>query len=58
MNNFNRNVLLWIVIAVFLFGLFNMFQGGQDRSHLEEVPYSTFKDDLEKGSVDSVEIRG
>ena len=58
MNNFNRNILLWIISGLLLFGLFNLFQGGQGQENREELAYSSFKTQLESGQVENVVLRG
>ncbi len=54
---FGRNVALWAVILVVLFGLFNLFQRPQGGSTMTDVPYSAFLSDVEKGQVSKVTIQ-
>ena len=54
---FGRNVALWAVILVVLFGLFNLFQRPQGACTPLDVPYSAFLTDVEKGQVAKVTIQ-
>ncbi|GHF23335.1 ATP-dependent zinc metalloprotease FtsH [Kordiimonas sediminis] len=56
MNSFMRNALVWGMIILLLFALFNLFQGGQGQS--TEIAYSQFLDSVEKNEVQQVEIKG
>ena len=58
MSGFNRNILLWVIIGLVIFGLFNLFQGGRDQARFEDIPYSSFKSQLGEGQVEEVLIRG
>ncbi|MBN1828599.1 MAG: ATP-dependent zinc metalloprotease FtsH [Deltaproteobacteria bacterium] len=56
MNQFQKNVALWIVVSllfIFLFHLFNQPQGKQ-----EEIIYSEFVTNIENGQVAEVTIQG
>ena len=56
-NPFNKNLLVWLVIALLLAGVFNMF--GQDRPALmggQAVAYSDFIADVDKKEVSEVVI--
>ncbi|MGI9371685.1 MAG: ATP-dependent zinc metalloprotease FtsH [Hyphomicrobiales bacterium] len=57
MNNF-RNLAVWVIIALLLFALFNLFQGPAQRGSSNEVPYSQFLQDVESGKVKEVTIAG
>ncbi|MBL25603.1 MAG: cell division protein FtsH [Rhodospirillaceae bacterium] len=54
---FGRNLALWAVILVLLFGLFNLFQRPQGAGAPKDVPYSTFLIEVEKGQVAEVTIQ-
>ncbi len=58
MNNFNRNLVLWVIAGLFLMALYNMFQGGKDHFNQRNVNFSTFLNDVERGAVKSVDIKG
>ena len=52
MNDLAKNVILWIVIAVVLLTVFNSF--GTNNQRVMPVPYSTFLQYVEDGSVNEV----
>ena len=55
MSNF-RNLALWIVIALLLVALFNLFQGPSQGEARVEVSYSEFIEQVNAGQVRSVTI--
>ncbi|MGI9463528.1 MAG: ATP-dependent metallopeptidase FtsH/Yme1/Tma family protein, partial [Aestuariivirgaceae bacterium] len=57
LNNF-RNIAVWVVIALLLFALFNLFQGSGQRTKTSEVSYSQFLEKVERGEVRNVVIAG
>ena len=57
MNNNIRNFAVWIVIALLLFALFNLFQNPSRKVRSAEISYSRFVEQVEKGEVKSVVIR-
>ena len=58
MNTFGRNLALWIIIALLVVALFNLFQGPGQRSIQQELTFSQFLDQVESGQVNDVTIRG
>jgi cell division protease FtsH len=56
-NNF-RNLAVWVIIALLLFALFNLFQSPAQRGAAHEVPYSQFIQEVESGKVREVTIAG
>ena len=54
----NRNVFVWVLIAMGIGFFFNSFQGSNGSAKLETVPYSTFTSDISNGKVKTVNIRG
>lgn len=58
MNNFNRNIVLWIIIGLGLIVVFNLFQGGKERTSHLEIPYSEFKTAMESQQISDVMMRG
>jgi cell division protease FtsH len=56
MNQFSRNVALWLVLALMVLLVVNMFQSQQVRD--EELGYSQFLSELTAGSVDEVTVQG
>ncbi len=58
MNVFGKNLALWIVIAVLVFALFQLFQGTTMRSAGNTLAYSDFLSQLNSGQVANVTIQG
>ena len=58
MNNFGKNIALWVIILLLLFALFNLFQQPSGRSAQSGIPYSTFLADVEGGQIETVTIKG
>jgi cell division protease FtsH len=58
LNNFNRNLVLWIIAGLFLMILYNFFQGGKESFNYRTMIFSTFLSDVERGTVKSVDIKG
>jgi cell division protease FtsH len=56
MNQFSRNLALWLVLALMVLLVVNMFQGQQTRD--EEIGYSQFVGELKEGRVDEVTVQG
>ncbi|MBU8541401.1 ATP-dependent zinc metalloprotease FtsH [Falsiroseomonas tokyonensis] len=59
MNNFGRNLALWVIVALLLVALFNLFQpsGGASRT-AQQVAYSDFLNEVNAGQVRDVTIQG
>lgn len=57
MNNLTKNLVLWLVIAMVLMAVFNNFAPQQSRQG-QEIDYSVFLDEVERGSVEQVTIDG
>ena len=57
MGNF-RNFAVWVIIAMLLFALFNLFQQPGQTVRSSEKSYSEFISDVESGAVKSVVIAG
>jgi cell division protease FtsH len=58
MSNFGRNLALWVIIALLLVVLFNLFQPGVTRTASTQVPYSDFVGEVGAGRVRDVVIQG
>jgi cell division protease FtsH len=56
MNQFSRNLALWLVLALMVLLVVNMFQGQQPRD--EEIGYSQFVAELDAGRVEEVTVQG
>jgi len=57
-NNFGKNLALWIIIGLLLVALFNLFQSSSTRSPQASVPFSDFLNEVERGQVADVTIKG
>ncbi len=58
MNNFSKNLALWVIIGLLLIALVNLFQGSQPRISQTSLAYSDFLSDVEAGRVSEVAIQG
>ncbi|MCW5732116.1 MAG: ATP-dependent zinc metalloprotease FtsH, partial [Alphaproteobacteria bacterium] len=58
MNFSGRNLALWVIIALLLVALFNLFQGPATRGGGNSLAYSDFLNELEAGAVTDVTIQG
>ncbi len=58
MNNTFKNIAIWALIGFLFFLVIDFFQSNGNRVTVSQVSYSQFLDEVSKGSVSSVEIRG
>ncbi|MFZ2004621.1 MAG: ATP-dependent zinc metalloprotease FtsH, partial [Stellaceae bacterium] len=58
MNNFGKNLALWIVIGLLLVALFNLFQTSSSRGPQSTLAFSDFVTDVNRGQVTDVTIQG
>jgi len=58
MSNFGRNLALWVIIALLLVVLFNLFQPGAGHSSDTQIAYSDFIGEVNAGRVREVAIQG
>ncbi|WP_309139557.1 ATP-dependent zinc metalloprotease FtsH [Siccirubricoccus sp. G192] len=59
MNNFGRNLALWVIVALLLVALFNLFQpSGTAQRGAQQVAYSDFLNEVGAGHVRDVVIQG
>jgi cell division protease FtsH len=58
MNNLGRNIALWVVVALFLVVLFNVFQPSSQPNNATPIAYSSFLDQVSNGQVQDVTIAG
>jgi cell division protease FtsH len=56
LNNFSKNILLWITISLVMVVLFNMFN--QPQPTQQKLTYTEFLQRVQKGDVASVNIQG
>lgn len=57
-NNFGKNLALWIIIGLLLVALFNLFQSSSTRSPQTTVPFSELLAEVDRGQVADVTIKG
>ena len=53
-----KNLTMWGIIALLVLGLFNLFQNPATITASKDLPFSTFIEELDKGNVISVDIKG
>jgi len=53
-----RNLFLWIVIALLLVFLFNLFQGQSQRANTQSISYTQFTQQVVSGEVKKVTVQG
>ncbi|MDB5416399.1 MAG: cell division protein FtsH [Rubritepida sp.] len=59
MSNFGRNLALWVIVALLLVALFNLFQPSGTSSRAQtQVAYSDFLNEVSAGHVRDVVIQG
>ena len=58
MNNFGKNLALWIIIALLVVALFNLFQSSSNRGAQQQLAFSEFLTQLEGGQIADVSIQG
>ena len=58
MSNFGRNLALWVIIALLLVVLFNLFQPGSNHTNASQIAYSDFISEVNSGHVRDVVIQG
>jgi cell division protease FtsH len=56
LNNFSKNILLWITISLVMVVLFNIFN--QPQATQQKLTYTEFLQSVQKGDVSSVNIQG
>ncbi len=58
MSNFGRNLALWVIIALLLVVLFNLFQPGVSHTASTQIAYSDFITEVNSSRVRDVVIQG
>ena len=58
MNNFGKNLALWIIIGLLLVALFSVFQSSNNRGGQSQIPYSEFTEAVQNNQVTDVTIQG
>ena len=58
MNNFGRNIALWVIIALLVVALFNLFQTSGRQGVEQNLAFSDFIAQVEEDQVADVTIQG
>ncbi|MEX1035100.1 MAG: ATP-dependent metallopeptidase FtsH/Yme1/Tma family protein, partial [Sneathiella sp.] len=58
MNLFGKNIVLWVIIALLVVALFNIFNDPSPRNAANSMAYSAFLTEVENGRVKNVTIQG
>ena len=58
MNNFSKNLALWVIIGLLLIALFNLFQSPSTRGASSNLAFSDFLSEVQNGRVAEVTIQG
>ena len=58
MNNFSKNLALWVIIGLLLIALFNLFQSPSSHGPQTTLAFSDFLGEVEGGRVSDVTIQG
>ncbi len=56
--NFGRNLALWVIIALLVFSLFNLFQGSSREGTEAQLAFSDFVTAIESGEIRDVTMQG
>jgi cell division protease FtsH len=56
--NISRNLALWVIVALLVFALFNLFQGSAPRGTQQSLAYSEFVQQVDAGEVREVTLKG
>jgi len=56
--NFRKNLVVWVVVALVVFTLFNMFQSNTNRGPQQSTSYTEFLAAVESGDVSEVTMQG
>ena len=58
MNNFSKNLALWVIIGLLLIALFNLFQNPSSRGPQTSLAFSDFLAEVDNGRISDVTIQG
>jgi len=58
LNNFGRNLALWVIIALLIVALFNLFQTSGQQGSNQRIAFSDFVNQVENDQVEDVTIQG
>jgi cell division protease FtsH len=57
-NNFSKNLALWVIIGLLLIALFNLFQSPSSRGPQTSLAFSDFLNEVQAGRIGDVTIQG
>jgi cell division protease FtsH len=57
-NNFSKNLALWVIIGLLLIALFNLFQNPSSRGPQTSLAFSDFLAEVDNGRISDVTIQG
>ncbi|MBX9697622.1 MAG: ATP-dependent zinc metalloprotease FtsH, partial [Alphaproteobacteria bacterium] len=58
MNNYGRNIVLWVILSLCLVAVFNVFSTNRQYTTSQNIPYSEFLDEVDRGTIKDVMIKG
>ena len=58
MNNSGKNFAVWVIVALVLVLLFNMFEGSINKTKTSQIPYSEFLKLVETDKINDVSMIG
>ncbi|MFO1067708.1 MAG: ATP-dependent zinc metalloprotease FtsH [Geminicoccaceae bacterium] len=58
MNNFSKNLALWVIVGLLLIALFNLFQSPTSRGPQTNLAFSEFLTEVQAGRISDVTIQG
>lgn len=58
MSNNNRNFILWVIIGLFVFAIYQLFQSGNERLEGQDLSYTDFVEAVNTNRVSEVLIKG
>lgn len=58
MNNYGRNIVLWVILSLCLVAVFNVFSTNRQYATSQNIPYSEFLDEVDRGAIKDVMIKG
>jgi cell division protease FtsH len=57
-NNYGRNIVLWVILSLCLVAVFNVFSTNRQYTTSQNIPYSEFLDEVDRGTIKDVMIKG
>ena len=58
LNNFGKNLALWVIVVLLLIALFNLFQSSSGRGPVPNLAFTDFLAEVEQGEIHDVTIKG